>query len=142
MGGIAAYFTSTVGMALAGVCALLALALGVQTIRVGSWQKDHAELEQKYKDDTGKLALDAAVQRQKAATWQQQAISQAEAAARAKALSAKLAESLAKLQTVFDKQRADDAARIANIVNYKPSGTDCQEAIKQVQGLAVERKRL
>jgi ATPase subunit of ABC transporter with duplicated ATPase domains len=136
----AAYFSSTVGMALAAVCAALAVFATVQTLRISSWRGDYTTLEAKSEKDKAQLTLDASVHKQEASKWK---------------------DASAAMQSAVDKSKQETEARdgvIKNLIaanallasktdtyikklkEYKPpeGSTDCGEAMAQVQNLAKE----
>lgn len=138
---IAVYFSSTVGMALAAVAAALALALGVQTLRVGSWQKDYAKLEEKSKREQAQLALDVSVYKREAGNWKESSEKQSAAADKARQDGLLLEKKVGDILAEQAKRGKKEQEKVTKLLEWVPPkvGNDCEEAGKQIQQMKKER---
>jgi hypothetical protein len=131
---IASYFTSTVGMALAGVTAALALTTAVQTYRVGAWENKYREAEEARKTETGQLQVDVGVQKTLMQEWKGKALSYSREIEAANKLRQEKLQEIARLQYTSQEKTRTIAKYIKTIQEQKPSAgsNDCEESAVQL----------
>jgi hypothetical protein len=138
---IASYFTSTVGMALAGVTAALALTTAVQTYRVGAWENKYREAEEARKTETGQLQVDIGVQKTLMQEWKGKALEYSKEIEAANRLRQEKLQEIARLQYTSQEKNKTIAKYIKAIQEQKPSAgsNDCEESAVQLINLNKDR---
>jgi hypothetical protein len=139
---IAAYFTSTVGMVLAGVAASLAVAFGVQTARLGSAQADYRKLETDTQTALQAKERQIGVEKANNVTLRATIETRNKEILVAKEEKAKSDERLRLLKEKYAEQERVALARLQEILSYKPpvGANDYDEAKKQLLELIKERR--